>query len=73
LHPRDKDEVAGTRAHAPKSPPVLIAPGGLSVFTPLGDVDWAKPGVVAQASARPQTTKQRANINQTSLSGGPIV
>src|SRR5216684_4354231 len=44
--------------------PVLIAPGGLSVLTPLGEGDWAKPRVVMEASARPQETKQRANIGK---------
>src|SRR5437016_9780074 len=42
--------------------PVLIAPDGLSVLTPLGEGDWAKLSVVVQANTRPQETKQRANM-----------
>src|SRR5437764_8681056 len=54
-----------SRARAPTlhvSFPVLIAPGGLSVLTPLGEGDWAKLSVVVQANTRPQETKQRANM-----------
>src|SRR4051794_2860473 len=43
-------------------PSALMAPGGLSVFTPFGDGDCAKPGLDAMTSAVTQESASRCNI-----------
>src|SRR6478609_433500 len=44
-------------------PSALMAPGGLSVLTPFGDGDCAKPGLDAMTSAATQESASRCNIS----------
>src|SRR5262249_32981100 len=61
LHAGDKDEVTGPGAETPGTS-ALMAPGGLSVLTPLGEGTCAKLRLDAMAIAVTQARASRGNI-----------